>query len=458
MIDEAYKQQVIQEYFNLLKEQQSEIELAQSLEAKELKDSLARIEESLSRLKNSFSRAKSSIGKIDRELNDLMNLQNESFSAVEVPPMSIENTFNMIVWQVLQDFNKLNVLISQVFETASSTTKLTTGLILIIAIFLLIALVPSILPLLFLISAGYILTKIMNAYEVYKDLHIKQFVKNTKAKYQNLVNDKHLERQKLVSEYQEYQNSINNLEYLREQNLAQLEELRLNQQEERFNKLRELDEQIQIFLEEDKDRLVEDAMEELEISNPGDSSSEHDYREELEKKPIVEFIGISSEKVSSNLVLKGDNNIDVDDKKYIKVEDFYNGLGLDGKRRYSVYEFVVIFLCRDFLSYYRCYWNFLRRTSIGKETGEYLYNKIVSIRIKEKSSINSKDPNQRRIYGDFLYLTTADGKTVSFWIARDSKEKILSKRTPKKYVSEVNLAAQYIRYMLRHQGRDDSTE
>lgn len=51
----------------------------------------------------------------------------------------------------------------------------------------------------------------------------------------------------------------------------------------------------------------------------------------------------------------------------IEQRDFRVDDGLDRKKRYGVYEFNVIFICANFLGYYKCYWNFIRRLPVDED-------------------------------------------------------------------------------------------
>ena len=100
--------------------------------------------------------------------------------------------------------------------------------------------------------------------------------------------------------------------------------------------------------------------------------------------------------------------------------DFY----LEEKRSsskdiFGVYEVVIIFLCSNFLTYYKCYFNFIQNKKIDEENCEYLYDSIVSVKVQDKSRSgdNSKDTYRKR-----LLITTSDGKIVCFRFPRRDRK------------------------------------
>ncbi len=100
----------------------------------------------------------------------------------------------------------------------------------------------------------------------------------------------------------------------------------------------------------------------------------------------------------------------------IRDRDYFVEKGLDGKTRYSIHVFLNIFLCRNFLTYYKCYWNFLRGEEILVETGEYLYDTIVSINTHESSlsSLANGEGKKLIMKKKVLRISTTDGKEIEF--------------------------------------------
>ena len=171
-------------------------------------------------------------------------------------------------------------------------------------------------------------------------------------------------------------------------------------------------------------------------------------------QPILSFVGINSSDKSDSYILSTDRELENLTNKYreilINENDFYKEKGNDGRYRYGVYECFLIYLCENFLSYYRCYWNFLKGANVDEETCEYLFDSIVSVKTRERSSLNQQNPEEKRKYADILSLTTMDGKIVYFKMSDDKKQKINSNdKRVSQYVSGINHAAGRIRYWLR---------
>lgn len=223
------------------------------------------------------------------------------------------------------------------------------------------------------------------------------------------------------------------------------------------NKLQNLEEKVKQWLEEDKQYLLERARDVLWIQTSISTDANKD-KEAID--PIHKLVGI---KYKESRNLEEENKIiETDRDRYlfpnqklrllIEEKDFRIGKGVDGKERTGIYEFTSIFFSRDFLAYYKCYWNFIKNLSVEEEVCEILYNNIVSVKLKERSSTKSKDIRYKRIYRNFLSITTTDGKIFSFRIDKDRKEK--SGSTLRE--SQVEEAGRIIRYKLRQNAKDIS--
>ncbi|BAY43084.1 hypothetical protein SAMD00079811_06620 [Scytonema sp. HK-05] len=233
-----------------------------------------------------------------------------------------------------------------------------------------------------------------------------------------------------------------------QQNKNEIEALENQIIESQIYNIFDLEDKVKIWLEEDKLDLIELGMSKLNIE-----------KELVDRDPILSFFGISSDESSESFILITDREMEKIKNKYqnllINEKDFYKEKGLDGKYRYGVYECFLIFLCANFISYYRCYWNFLKGESVDEETCEFLYDSIVSVKTQERSSLNQANPDEKRKYIDLLSLTTMDGKIVYFKISDDRRQKInSSNRRVIEYVSEINEAAARIRYWLRQRRVD----
>lgn len=212
----------------------------------------------------------------------------------------------------------------------------------------------------------------------------------------------------------------------------------------------DLERQVDEWLERDKLHLIQLGKDKLKIEV------------ELEDQdPILSFIGINSREFSESRILITDRELEKIKNRYtdllIDNNDVYEEKGLDGKFRYGIYECFVIFLCETSLSYYKCYWNFIKGACVDEETCEYLFYSIVSVKTQERSSLNQQDPDQKRKYRDLLSLTNMDGKIVYFKMDDDKKQKINSNNNSSNksiYVSDINKAAERIRYWLRQKRVD----
>lgn len=131
-------------------------------------------------------------------------------------------------------------------------------------------------------------------------------------------------------------------------------------------------------------------------------------------------------------------------------QDYFCEKGIDGIPRYSIHTFMVICLCRNFLAYYRCYWNFLKGESLFVETNEYLYDTIVSVRNSELSEVIGE--GQRLVFMEFLNISTTDGKGIEFPAVFDPR--MIEESSLESDTSTVKNAARVIRELLRERRID----
>ena len=213
----------------------------------------------------------------------------------------------------------------------------------------------------------------------------------------------------------------------------------------------------------DMNNVLEEGLKVLSIRNPKEPEESSYARECLERDPILMFDGIKSKRDSKSSIVKIPGHEDevkgdllISEKSFYHLETLKRQeklKGIDNKYKYSVYEFVVIYLSSNFLSCYRCYWDFLRGSFVDKEVSEYLYDSVVSVKTRERSSLNLSRDDERRIYKDSLVITTMDGRTTVFTMSEDRKDYLNSKKE-QKYVSEIYAAAESIRYWLRQRRVD----
>jgi hypothetical protein len=249
------------------------------------------------------------------------------------------------------------------------------------------------------------------------------------------------------------QQQLTELEEFRQQKLEEyqdkIEELKLQEQDAKKARLLNLEEKVQRWLGDDIERLTHKAMKKLKIIPPSDNGELN----ALQNEPIRVLIGIT-ERTFQSVIVESDSDLNLEGienpELYIESKDFESEPSYDGNsRKYGVYEFLVIFLCANFLVYYKCYLNFIRGQAVDEETCEYLYDSIVSVKIQEKSSVRLKNEKQKNIYRKRLLITTKDGKIVCFRIARNRVDKTHSLR-----LSQIDEAALAIRDMLRQRRVD----
>lgn len=243
----------------------------------------------------------------------------------------------------------------------------------------------------------------------------------------------------------------------KDKKIEEIQKLLLEKVDQKRVRLKVLEPRIKEILKSDEKHLLKEGLKRLGIYNPEDIDEDFIAFEQsnILEKSLALFVGTCSDKPSDRIILDSEIDINSGAKQlYIRPEDFFEVVGLDRNKRYGVYEFVGIFFCPNFFSYYRCYWNFIRRTSIDSESCEFLYDTIVSSKLIEKSSLRLKNTDQKRTYRYLLYITLMNGKTICFRIPKDKKEKISSKKKLTQKNSEMGEIAQLIRYLLRQRRID----
>lgn len=228
-----------------------------------------------------------------------------------------------------------------------------------------------------------------------------------------------------------------------------IEELVEQECQSKLLRLQHLEDQAQQWLKDDVDRFTKRAMRKANLlpqEHLGEPAS-------LKTEPIHVLIGITERTSPSRLIEDGVDSKSEGKKAselFINPEDFRSEPSYDSRgRKYGVYEFLVIFLCTNFMSYYKCYFNFVRGKAVNEEYCEYLYDSIVSTKIQETSSVNLKDDNQKSIYSKHLLIATKDGRTLRFQIDRSRVVSDLSLS-----LSRIDEAAIEIRRMLRQRRVD----
>ena len=228
-----------------------------------------------------------------------------------------------------------------------------------------------------------------------------------------------------------------------------LNELKTQEKSKKELTLKNLEQKVQRWLANDIERLTNKAMKKLKILPPSITGELN----ALQNEPIRVLIGIP-EKTFESAIVESDSDLNLEvienPEIYIDPKDFESEPSREGNnRQYGVYEFLIIFVCGNFLAYYKCYYNFIRGKTVDEEICEYLYDCIVSIKIQEKSSLRLKDERQKNVYRKRLLITTKDGKIVCFRIAQYRRDRTHSLR-----LSQIDEAAVAIRDMLRQRRID----
>lgn len=234
----------------------------------------------------------------------------------------------------------------------------------------------------------------------------------------------------------------------------------------KLQKLIGLEKAVEIWLSDDISSLKSKVMEDLNIKDRNEDGTNITQLNVLNRDPFSICVGISkNEKNEINkrrensagtesLIIEsdGDRSLKSLEKTGLSIDrkDFYREKKYESSSTdaFGVYEFVAIFLCSNFLTYYRCYFNFIQNESIDAEDCEYLYDSIVSVKVQAKSRIGG-DSSRKRTYRKRLLITTSDGKVVCFRFSENRRERGLS--TP---FSDFDDAAPAIREMLRQRRID----
>jgi hypothetical protein len=259
------------------------------------------------------------------------------------------------------------------------------------------------------------------------------------------LTQKRLREKELTVQIQETNRNLTRLKHRRSKliDFCQNKCREMENQKSQLGELLYLDGLTEKWLEEDIEKLtskVKKKVDLIEKEHIGESGS-------LRLDPIRAVNGCTSKSDSPKLLVEDEND---KDSRRNKILDQYSGdakreYDYSGKeRRYGIYEVQEIFICSNFLSSYKCYYNFIRDQSIDEEYCEYLYDSIVFTKIQEQSSINMQGTSKNPINSRCLTISTNDGKLISLQIRRSGIEKKLSSNP-----SKIDTAATEIRAMLR---------
>jgi len=190
------------------------------------------------------------------------------------------------------------------------------------------------------------------------------------------------------------------------------------------------DKQIDIWLQQDFAAFGENARESLNILSIHEGGSET-QNIMVSEHPIMMLSPIKStdENKKTGLVLNLEKNEDKKDKNWFSdLDDFFFEKGSDDIRRGSLNDFIIIFLCKNFISYYRGTWNSIEGVLLDENTNEFMYDSIASVQTLESSDIMViKDKGKRvgtrkHVWGEVLAFSTDDGERTSFAMNDDVKK------------------------------------
>ncbi len=431
-----------------------------------------------------------------------------SLHSLIIPQLSLQELCTRLLRAIVADLKSIILVLVQCLKRQTIIT-LSAGTVLIVVGLLLGIILPTLSNLIIIILIfAYLIKKIKDIYKAHENIERQNFVNLERTRLQNQEIDLQSNEQKLEAERQDLEARQQELEAERQDLEARQQELEIERQEleierqelearqqeleagietskqelaeleriyeqlletrqnefdklkdqERESKealLRDLEEKVKEWITQDKVTLIERARRILLIQIGRESGELNTIQT---SQPIQRLFGVSFrhvERIQDRVETDRDNNLS-QSKDFngllISNRDFRRDYGLDGKKRYGIYEFTAIFFCANFLAYYRCYWNFIRRLTVDEEICEILYDSIVSVKVKERSSTNLKDQKLKRIYKEFLSITTMDGKIFSFRIDEDRTERTETEGSLRE--SQIEEAGRTIRDILRQRRID----
>jgi hypothetical protein len=272
------------------------------------------------------------------------------------------------------------------------------------------------------------------------EAYLRELEQHNEVQKQHL-NQTRIRAEKLTAQLQLFEKQLNDL--AKQRNKLQNRFREIEDHKSQLKELHCLDELTSKWLKEDIDKLISTAKGKLDLTDKeyvGESGA-------LKMDPIRAVNGCTSKTVSPKLLVEDESEktlrrekILVQYSKDVRSEYGYN----DKARRYGIYEFQTIFICENFLSSYKCYYNFIRDKCIDEEYCEYLYDSIVFTKIQEQSSISMQGSSSKTINSKRLTISTNDGKLLSLQIGRSGVDRALSSQ-----LLEIDRAATEIRITLR---------
>ncbi len=194
------------------------------------------------------------------------------------------------------------------------------------------------------------------------------------------------------------------------------------------------------WLEEAIKDLSEKVKNKLRLVNPEFEADPN----ALKAAPIPVWVGVTERKEASLIIqdelvgqLESEEVADLFASEDLKSEKAYE----ENQRRYRIYEVSIIFLCKEFFSYYTCYFNFVRHIRVNEKYSECLYDSVAFTKLQETSYVNpNNDDSKKRSYSKSLTISTNSGKNIRFQIPSDCI---------KGKISQIDTIANTIRCELR---------
>lgn len=152
---------------------------------------------------------------------------------------------------------------------------------------------------------------------------------------------------------------------------------------------------------------------------PSDSEVDTIFQESLDKllqhsKNILSLFG-SDREFSEPLVIE----VPTLTSTYgVPPEDLKWQKGKDGTLRFSIHNFIVIYLTERHLAAYTCDFNFIRDVPLNESTREYHYQDIISVATYEWSEALNEPTGQKHSNAQIFRLAIASGENIEVRIER----------------------------------------
>jgi hypothetical protein len=220
------------------------------------------------------------------------------------------------------------------------------------------------------------------------------------------------------------------------------------------------DNQIDIWLKQDFANFGENARKSLNILTIDEGGLDTQNMIVSTNSPIMMLSPIkrTDENRKTGLILNLEKNEDREKGNWFSsLDDLFFEKGLDDSTRSSLNDFIIIFLCKNFISYYRGSWNSIEGILLDDITAEFMYDSIASIQTSESSDIIViKDSGRRvgtrkQVWSEVLTFSTEDGEKTSFPMNNDVKKYASSSSTN---ISTARESAELMRREIRQRRVD----